>query len=115
MNATATVWDLEEEFEDLVDMMPQSSIPARDSGIIRRRRTSSSSPLERCLEDCARHGDSVVIIEDSQANTFFEAENAGEIEILEIVVSGREHPASSGKRAKIQILSRKASNGSNAR
>ena len=108
MNATATVWDFEEEFDDLVDMIPANSVPARDSGILRRRRSSSRSPLEQCLEDCARHGESVVIIEDTEVNSFFEAENAGEIEVLEILVTGREYPISSGKRAKIQILSRKS-------
>jgi hypothetical protein len=109
MNATATVWDLDEDFDSIDDMVPMSGAMQRDSGIMRRKsRPRSSSPLERCLEDCAKHGENVVIIEDTQDNTFFQAEDAGTMEILEIVITGRDNPARSGKRARIQLLSRKA-------
>lgn len=91
------------------DMDPMSGAMGRASGIMKRRhRPKSSSPLERCLEDCARHGENVVIIEDTEMNSFFEAEEAGTMEILEVIVTGRDNPAKAGKRAKIQLLTRKA-------
>ncbi len=109
MNATATVWDLDEDFDNLDDMVPMSgAVQDRSSGIMRRRpRRKSSSPLERALEDCAKHGEGVVIIEDTSMNNFFEAEEAGTMEVLEIIVSGRDNPAQAGKRARIQLLTRK--------
>jgi hypothetical protein len=108
MNATASVWDLDEDFDNVDDTLPVSgSIPARNSGIMTRKQRQTISPLERCLEECAQHGENVLIIEDTSNTNFFQVEDAGSIDFLELVVTGRDTAATTGKRARIQLLSRK--------
>lgn len=118
MNATAALWtpiefeDDDNDIDDLwTDTVPISAaVPVRRDPARQSRRVFCPSPLERGLEECATRDGSTLVVEDDSPSGFFELEAAGEIDMLELVVTRSDRAPVTQKRARLELKIKKPAN-----